>query len=146
MNRFALAGLVVILAALASAMPASASGPAAPGKQILAINCEGLGSITVSVPRGENSNGAGQILGATGHGIPTSFAETVTDVTTGTELFSDSFGVGNGHAHTNQATIACSFVEFEATAAEIFGSDLPPGVALTDIIRGEATVDVVLKP
>jgi len=146
MRRFTFTGVAVVVAALISAAPAAASGPAAPGKESIAINCEGLGWITVSVARGENSNGAGQIVGVQGHGIPVSFSEVVTDVTTGVELFSGSTAIGGGHSHPNQATIVCTFEEFEATAGEIFGSDLPPGVAPTDVVRGAGAVDVILKP
>ena len=146
MRKLLSASLVIAVAALISAAPASASGPAPAGKDILSINCEGLGWITVSVATGENSNGAGQIVGMRGHGIPVAFTTTVTDVTTGVEVFSDTSATGKGHAHPNQATVSCSFQEFEGSASEIFGSDLPPGVAPTDTILGTGTVDVILKP
>jgi hypothetical protein len=147
MRKLVLVGLVVAVAGLISAAPASASGPAAAGKEILSLNCEGLGSITVSVATGENSNGAGQIVGSQGHGIPVSFTFTATDVTTGVDLFSDTFATGKGHAHPNQSTVACTFEEFEVSASEFFGSDpLPIGVAPTDTIRGTGSVDVILKP
>ena len=42
--------------------------------------------LTVSVQRGQNGNGAGQIVGAKGHGIPVEFTFTLTDVTTATVL------------------------------------------------------------
>jgi hypothetical protein len=124
MRRLVLASLVVVVAGLISAAPASASGPAPAGKDILSLNCEGLGSITVSVPTGENSNGAGQIVGTQGHGIPVSFTFTATDVTTGVELFSDTFATGKGHAHPNQSTIACTFEEFEVRRPSSSGATL----------------------
>jgi hypothetical protein len=56
--------LLVLLAASATAgiaaAVASASGPAAPGKELVPLTCDGLGTITVSVQRGENANGADQ--------------------------------------------------------------------------------------
>jgi hypothetical protein len=145
MKRFLSAVTVVAVSVLAAASPASASGPAAPGKEILTIDCQGIGTLTVSVQRGENSNGVGQIVGAKGHGIPVRFSFTVLDVTTGDVVFSDTESVGGGHAHPNQPTTACSFTEFEGTAAEVFDGELPPGVEPTDVVRGVGTVDVIIK-
>ena len=45
------------------AATAAGSGPAPPGKETVEINCAGLGTVTVSVPRPEKSRGAGQIVG-----------------------------------------------------------------------------------
>lgn len=123
-----------------------ASGPAAPGKELIDLNCEGLGVVTVSVQRGENSNGAGQIVGARGHGIPVAFTFTLVDVTTSAVLDSESSAVGNGNAHPNQATTTCSGVVFEGAASEVFDADLPPGVAPTDVIQAVIEAQVILKP
>jgi hypothetical protein len=125
---------------------ALASGPAAPGKQLLQLDCQGLGSITVSVPRGANANGVGQIVDAQGHGIPAAFVFTVTDVTQGFVIDTQTSAVGNGNAHHNQSTSDCTGVEFDDTASNIFGTDLPPGVAPGDEILGTLDVQVVLKP
>jgi hypothetical protein len=102
--------------------------------------------VTVSVPPSENNNGAGQIVGAKGHGIPVSFTTTITDVSTGTVLFSETHRVGHGHAHRNQPTTKCTG-SFEATAAQFFegGGGLPPGVEPTDLIRGTFEVLVIIK-
>ena len=78
--------LAVTAATGVVAATASASGPAAPGKELVQITCDGLGMLTVSVQRGQNGNGAGQIVGAKGHGIPVEFTFTLTDVTTATVL------------------------------------------------------------
>ena len=145
MRILVLTGVVAALAVLIAAAPATASGPAAPGKELVDLNCEGLGAITVSVAPGEG-NSVGQIVGATGHGIPVSFTFAVTDVTTGTLLFSDSESTGNGHAHLNQSTVNCTFVEFEGAASDVFGDELPPGVDPTDVVRVGGTVAVILKP
>jgi hypothetical protein len=145
MKRF-LAIMAVATAALVSAAPAGASGPAAPGKDVLAINCgDGVGPLTVTIQRGENANGTGQIVGAKGHGIPTMFTFTITDVTTSTVIDSEVTAVGHGHAHPNQSTTTCTFNAFSGTAAEVFGSDLPPGVSATDIVSGDGSVDVIIK-
>ena len=137
------ATVVVALAVFTGA--ASASGPAPPGKDVIDLNCVGIGPITVSVPRSESNNGVGQIVGAKGHGIGVSFTFTVTDVTTSTVLFSDSSAVGGGHAHPNQATTTCSGVLFSAPASAVFGTDLPPGVAPTDTIEASIVVEVIPK-
>lgn len=146
MQRRLLCGLAVVVAALAlSTAGASASGPAPPGKDVIDLDCAGIGAITVSVPRAEDSNGAGQLVGAKGHGILVTFSLTITDVTTNTVLDSESSAVGGGHAHANQATITCSAV-FSASASEFFaGGPLPPGVAPTDIIEASLAVEVIPK-
>lgn len=136
-------GLVVGAGLLAAT--AVASGPAAPGKEIIPITCEGLGDIAVSVQRGEESNGVGQIVGAKGHGIPVEFTFTLTDVTTGTVLDTGTETVGGGHAHAKQETIHCTGVFFEGPASEAFGTELPPGVAATDTVRASFEVDVVIR-
>jgi hypothetical protein len=146
MRRYICVALAAFLLLAMTAVSASASGPAAPGKEIIQINCAGLGDLFVSVQRGENSNGAGQIVGQQGHGIPVSITFTVTDVTTSEVVFSDSETIGNGHAHSNQATIACSATQFEGAASDFFGSELPQGVSATDTIRATLDVDVIVKP
>ncbi len=122
-----------------------ASGPAAPGKDTIDVTCEGLGTVTVSVARGDDNNGVGQIVGQKGHGIGVAFTFTLTDVTTATVLFSDSGAVGGGNAHPNQATTHCSGVFFEGPASEFFGTDLPPGVAATDTIRAAFEGEIIIK-
>ena len=125
---------------------ASASGPAAPGKDVIQLNCEGLGDVMVSVPGSEQNNGAGQIVGAKGHGIGVEFTFTITDVTTDTVLESDSGAPGGGHAHPNQPTSTCSGVLFSAPASVFFeGRPLPPGVAPTDVIEFSLEGEVIIK-
>ena len=135
----------VVATAAALAGTALASGPAAPGKVVIPLDCQGLGTITVSVQRGENSNGAGQIVDMKGHGIPVSFTFTITDVTQNFVIDSETSSVGNGNAHHNQSTIGCTGVEFEDTASNVFGTDLPPGVDPDDTILGTFDVQIVLK-
>jgi hypothetical protein len=132
-----LATTVAIMGIAAAA--ASASGPAAPGKEVVQLTCDGLGTIPVSVQRGENSNGAGQIVDAKGHGIPVNATLTLTDLTTSTVLDTEHTATGKGNAHLNQAATHCSGVLLEASASDFFGSDLPPGVAASDTV--ELTLD-----
>jgi hypothetical protein len=135
----------VAMAALAGSAAAKPSGERTHGKEIVELQCEGLGTVTVSVPSSEKNNGVGQIVGEKGHGIPVTFNTTITDVSTGTVLFTESHSVGNGHAHRNQPTTACRGT-FEATAAQFFEEGpLPEGVSPEDLIRGVFEADVIVK-
>jgi hypothetical protein len=132
--------------ALVAAIPASASGPAAHGKQILTLDCDGLGTVTIAAPLPEKAQGSGQIVGTKGHITPTSFVFDITDLTTNTLIFTDTTIKGGGNANANQDTTTCSGVVVEAPASAIFGPDLPPGVGPDDVIRVSATITVVAKP
>jgi len=147
MLRRLLCGVAAMVAALAvSTAGASASGPAPPGKDVIDLNCEGIGPVSVSVPRSDNNNGAGQIVGVKGHGIPVAFTFTLTDVTTHTVIDSQSSAVGGGRAHRNQATTTCSGVVFSGPASDFFGGGpLPPGVAPTDTIEASIAGQVIIK-
>ena len=145
MGRKLLLFVLAAMGAMSVVGSALASGPAAPGKELINLNCSGLGAVTVSVQRGENSNGVGQIVGAKGFGIPVSFTFTLTDVTTNTVLDSGTDTTGGGHAHPNQTASHCSGVAFAGTASDIFGTDLPPGVSATDTIRGTIDGWVIVK-
>ena len=143
----------ILLALAASALvvtgaltgTAAASGPAPPGKEIVEIQCEGIGPLTVSVQRNEHGNGAGQIVGEKGHGIAVSFGFTLTDLTSG-KVFNEPPEVkGNGHAHPNQSTTRCTGTAFEGEASSIFGEELPPEIKPTDIVRGEFEAQVIVK-
>jgi hypothetical protein len=127
---FASAAVIVI-----GVPAASASGPAAPGKELLQLTCDGLGPITVSVQRGANANGAVQITDAAGHGIPVAATFTVTDLTTSAVIESDTSATGHGHGHPNQSATHCSGVLFEGPASDFFDTEFPQGVAPTDVIR-----------
>jgi hypothetical protein len=147
MRGFVSVACAVVVFAVLSVASASASGPAAPGKDIIQLDCAGLGHVTVSVQRGQNSNGAGQIVGAQGLGIPVSITFTVTDLTKNAVVFSDTSASGNGNGHPNQATILCTGTQFQGSASDFFaGGPLPAGVAATDTIRASLTANVILKP
>ena len=145
---------VVTVAMLVGAAPAamgivaaaSASGPAAPGKELVQLTCEGLGPITVAVQRGENANGAGQIVDAQGHGIPVNATLTLTDLTTSTILGTETTATGHGNGHPNQSAAHCAGVLFQGPASDFFGTDVPPSVAPTDTV--ELTFDgfAIIKP
>jgi hypothetical protein len=147
-KRLALLTVLVASVSLMAAAPASAYGPAAPGKATLEIDCGSAGTLLLSLATLDHANNAvGQIIDEQGLGIPTAVTFTATDETTNTVLFSNTTPVGNGNAHPNQTTTACSFVPFAPiTAAEFFGAEpLPDGVAPTDTITGLITVEVILK-
>jgi hypothetical protein len=141
--------LALMMGAIATASvltgTAAASGPAAPGKTIIEVECAGLGAVTISVPRPEQSRGAGQIVGVKGHGIPTAVSFTLTDVTKGTVFFSETHVVGGGHAHPNQPTTQCSATNFEGPASVFFEGHEPPGVEPSDVIRASTEVQVIAK-
>jgi hypothetical protein len=142
-----LCGVAATLATLAVFTGgASASGPAPPGKQLIELNCEGIGPVTVSIPRGRSHSSAGQIVGEKGHGIPVASTFTVTDLSIPAVLNTESTVVGGGHAHPNQAATTCSGVVFSGTASEFFGEGpLPPEVLAADTIEATIEVDVILK-
>jgi len=132
--------LLVLLLATTGAMgtavgAASASGPAAPGKELIQLTCEGLGPVTVAVQRGENANGAGQLVDAKGHGIPVDATLTLTDLTTATVLANEMTATGQGNGHPNQSVTECTGDLFLGSASDFFGGDLPPGVSPTDTVQ-----------
>ena len=148
MQRGLQCGIAMTAAALAVFTgAATASGPAAPGKTVINLVCDELGPVSVSVPPSQqDNNGAGQLLGEPGHGIPVAFTTTVTDVTTNQVLDVSSSAVGGGHGHTNQATLTCSGVVFSAPASVFFGGQpLPSGVSPTDTIEVSISGEVIPK-
>jgi hypothetical protein len=130
------------------AAPEHQSGTAvAHGKEIVVLECAGLGKVTVSVPRNEHNNAAGQLVGQKGHGIPVTLTTTITDATTKAVLFTETRNSGKGHGHPHQATTLCKST-FEALASEFFGGpgeELPPGVSPTDLIQGVFEALVIVK-
>src|SRR6266566_9616514 len=117
MRRIVIALAASAIATTMFAASAAASGPAPRGKNTLEIECEGVvGSITISTPKPESSKGVGQIVGAKGHGKPVSLTFTLSDVTKGTALFSESERLGGEKAHAQQETTQCSGVVAEAPA------------------------------
>ncbi|HEU5213874.1 MAG TPA: hypothetical protein VFU10_13980 [Gaiellaceae bacterium] len=89
--------------------------------------------------RGEKANGAGQIVDATGHGIPVEAVLTLTDLTTATVLATETTATGHGNGHPNQQTTRCSGVLFEGPASDF--PDSLPGVAPGDTVQ--LTIDAL---
>jgi hypothetical protein len=147
MKRIALtllAGAVVATALLSG--PAAASGPPPPGEDTFEVQCEGVGSFTVSAPASEQGHGVAQIVGQNGHGIPVSSAFTLTDVSTETVLFSGTESKGGDQGNHNQTTTTCSGTDAEAAASAFFADhELPAGVSPEDIIRAFTETQVVIK-
>ncbi len=140
---------VLLLIATASASmvvasPASASGPAAPGKELIQVSCDGPGTITVAVQRGDGANGAAQIVDAKGHAIGVEATYTLTDLTTATVLGSETRATGHGDGHPNQLATHCSGVLFLGPASDFF-EDLP-GVSLTDTVQFTIDGFAIIKP
>jgi hypothetical protein len=140
--------LLVVVAATASigtvAGTASASGPAPPGKELVQISCDGLAPFTVAVQRGDNANGAGQIVDMKGHGIPVENTFTLTDLTTSTVVDTEVTTSGQ-NGHSNQPATHCSGVLLEGSASDFFGTDLPAGVAPNDTVQLALDALVVIK-
>jgi hypothetical protein len=127
----------------AGAGDTSASGPGAPGKEVVLITCEGLGTVPLSIQRGDNSNGAAQIVDAKGHAIPVDATFTLTDLTTATVLGTEMTATGNGHP--NQSATHCSGILFQGSASDFFGTELPPGAAPTDTVQLTIDAFAVIK-
>jgi len=146
MRRVVVTLFVAAIAAVGTlAGTAVASGPAPPGKQLIKLNCTGLGPITVSVQRGQNSKGAYQIVGTKGHGIPGKIVFTLTDLTTSTVLDASTALSGHCHGHRHRATTECTAVDFDGAASDFFGAHLPPGVAATDTVEASIDAFVIIK-
>jgi hypothetical protein len=140
--------LLMLFATATAGIPAaaaSASGPAAPGKELVQITCDGLGTITVAVQRGDGSNGAGQIVDAQGHamGVETTFQ--LTDLTTSTVIATETRASGQGNGHPNQAATHCFGIVFQGPAPGFFEGDLPPGVAPTDAVQVTVDAFAIIK-
>jgi hypothetical protein len=147
MKRIVLALAVSAIATTSMfAGSAAASGPAAPGKEVIEVECAGLRALSVSVPGPETSKGAAQIVGQKGHGIPVSIVFTLTDVTTETVLITETEKVARGKAHSHQATTTCTGTFAEAPASTFFeGHEPPPGVEPSDIIRASFEGQIIIK-
>jgi hypothetical protein len=147
-TRQSITGLVLLFAATVAtglaAATASASGPASPGKELVQITCDGFAPFTVAVQRGDNANGAGQLIDMKGHGIPVENTFTLTDLTTSTVVDTEVTTTGQ-NGHSNQPATHCSGVLLEGSASDFFGTDLPPGVAPTDTVQLSLEASVILK-
>jgi hypothetical protein len=138
--------LVAVATAGIAAAPASASGPAAPGKELIQVTCDGLGTIALSVQRGADANGAAQVVDAKGHAIGVEATFTLIDLTTATVLDSETTASGQGNGHPNQPATHCSGVVFRGPASDFFEGNLLPGVAPTDTVQLTVDALAIIKP
>jgi hypothetical protein len=130
---------LVVTVALLAATAASA------GRTQQVLDCQGLGTVTVTVTSTTSENsvawGTGKVSTSL-HGIPVSFSGTFTDLTTGTELFSFSQAKGQGNGMQNQPSVACTSPPVTDTAGDLG----IPGVNPSDIVEQDFTAQVVLNP
>ena len=138
MRRFLALPLVIVAALLAA-------GAANAGKGQITLTCTGLGTVTVTTTTTKNDNSVGWGIGKVSsslHGIPVSFSNTVTDLTTDTVLFSFNQAKGHGNGMHNQSAVTCDAPPETATAGEAG----IPGVEPSDVIQFDFSAEVVLKP
>jgi hypothetical protein len=130
---------LVAMVALVAATAASA------GRTQQVLDCQGLGTVTVTVTSTTNDNsvawGTGKVSTSL-HAIPVSFSGTVTDLTTGTVLFSFSQAKGQGNGMHNQPSVACTSAPETDTAGDLG----IPGLNPNDVIEQDFSAQVVLKP
>lgn len=145
--------IATLSVALLGAGVAFASGPGggtgngngSTGRNQVILDCGGT-TYTVAVPSPDGANGAGQIVGQLGHGVPVSGTFTVVD-TNNPAAFSetDTFGVPG---HPNQQRTECTGTVFSIDALDFFGGQVPAGVNPTDTITGtiDAFVIIMIPP
>ena len=137
MRRLLALPLVAVVALLAA-------GVSNAGRQQQTLNCEGLGTVTVTVTTTKNDHsvawGTGK-LSSSLHGIPVSFTFSEKDVTTNTVLNTFTQAKGHGHGMHRAHTIACTMPPQTGTAAQLGVT----GVAPTDMIEFDFSAQVLLK-
>jgi hypothetical protein len=124
----------------------SGNGSGNNGRTQTLLHCANGHDYTVAITNGGNSNGAGQLVDALGHGIPANGTFTATDTTRNVVLFTGPIGHGNGHA--NQETTECTGQAFTGTVADLGPpppEGYPAGVLPTDMVVGSFDVFVILK-
>ncbi|HEU5477412.1 MAG TPA: hypothetical protein VFU64_06230 [Gaiellaceae bacterium] len=138
MRRFLALPLVAVVALLTV-------GAASAGRTQQVLDCEGLGTVTVTVTSTTNDHsvawGTGKISSSVG-GIPVSFTGTTTDLTTNIVLGTFTQAKGQGNGMHNRSAVTCTEAPQTGTAAD-FGI---VGVDPTDIIEFDFSAQVVLKP
>ena len=138
MRRLLALPLVLVVALLAA-------GAANAGRIQQTLTCDTLGTITVTTTNTTNDHsvawGTGKVSSSL-HGIPVSFAGSLTDLTTNTVLFSFSQAKGHGNGMRNQPTVTCTSPPVTMTAGEAG----VPGVDPNDIVEQNFSAQVALKP
>ena len=137
MRRFLALPLVAVVALLA----ASAANA---GRIQQTLTCGSLGTITVTTTTTKNDHsvawGTGRVSNEL-HGIPVSFSGSITDLTTGTTLFTFFQAKGKGHGMHHQKTVTCTSPPVTMTA----GDAGIPGVDPSDTIEQDFSAQVVIK-
>jgi hypothetical protein len=142
-------GIAILPAAAAFASGpggGSGNGSGNNGRLQQTIQCANGQTYTVAITQGGQSNGAGQIVDANGHGIPAFGTFTVTDTTANVVLFQRPIGHGSGHG--NQTTTECTGQAFTGTVADLGPpppGGYPAGVLPSDTAVGSVDVFVILK-
>lgn len=140
------------VAALASACAATAGAvvmatPAHAAQSTQMITC-GDTNYTIRTNNNNSSDmggwGAAQVVGASGHGVPTSFSGVAVDSNTQAVLGQFSSVKGLGNANHNQATTTCTQT-YSGSASDLFGPNLPPGVTPDEPVTMTITIQVVIK-
>lgn len=149
-RRMAVLAVGATLAAGGGQFALSASAAAA--QSTLQLTCSDGGNYTVRTNDNNSSDhggwGVGQIVsGGSGHGIPTSFAGSLFDVTANQPIFSFQQAKAGGRANHNQRTITCTAIE-NGTLGDFSqpGDQLPPGTSASDQVVFTLTVTVVKRP
>jgi hypothetical protein len=153
-RRMLVGAMLTGAVAMVPATAAFASGPGGGsgngsgnnGRQQVTIACANGQAYVVAITQGGNSNSAGQIVDAKGHGIPANGTFTVTDTTANVVLFTGPIGHGNGHP--NQTTTECAGQSFVGTVADLGPpppGGYPAGVSPSDTVVGSFDVFVILK-
>jgi len=153
LTRYGVAVPAALVVSLLLASAALASGPGngsgngsgGNGRSQITVACDNGQSYTVATENGGMSVGAGQVVGAHGHGILVSGTFTGADTTASVVLFQSTIGRGSGHGE--QATTACTSVQTLTVAAlgTPPGGVYPPGIAASDTLVLTTDVIIVLK-
>jgi hypothetical protein len=140
-----MAGAIATIGLVVGPFAVPAQAGQANGHDVETVECEGLGTLEISVQPSEDNWGSVQIIGTNGHLTPVSFTFTLEDLTKGTVVFSETDAKG-GNAHRNQELTDCSLT-FTGTFEEIAepGEEIPPGVDPEDILMVTVSVEVVAK-
>lgn len=135
----------------AAGMVAFAS-PASAKQSDMTFDCTGVGTVTVRVNSNNSSDnggwGAAQVVNIGGHGIPTSFGFTITDLANGVSVsFVQPKAGGNANQNTTGQHTMCSQTS-TGTVGDFLnpGEPVPPGMSATDPATGTVSVGVVYKP
>lgn len=154
LRRTAAAMTTVGLALGLAVAPATAhegheEGPPGRNKEVVTVQCAGVGELTVELTSAGQGRGVGRIVeGGKGVLVPRTAVFEVRNTTTGEALFSET----DARGQRNKGTTTCTATFFSGTLADIdafdpeFAAELrDAGVAETDVIVAQVTVEVLLR-